>query len=154
MILYTIGYENHTAISLLTKLADLGVYYLADIRDWPYSRREGFSPGDLAVECNHRGLEYMPYRSLGVPHDLRIKGRKYGLESIGDEYLALLKQHDKQFASLVNLISGDTGPVCLMCYEWRHFTCHRSLLAELLAEHIPGLEVQHLSSLKQEGKCL
>lgn len=146
MILYTIGYENYsTGAVLVEQLDSLGIHYLADIRDWPFSRRLGFNAGELAALCIHYGLEYMAYRSLGVPKRLRIQGRNNGLQSIAQDYRNRLQAHSKSFEHLMKLVRFER-PVCLLCYEYRHFMCHRSLLAGLLAEHIPGLTIKNIGS--------
>ena len=145
MILFNIGYENHNKNSLSVRLRQHGVRFLADVRAYPVSCREGMSTGELRHLCKTHGMSYRDFSGLGVPASLRRQIRASGnFDLLRDEYLKLLDHRKKGLGLLRDLIAANEGRVCLFCYEHSHARCHRSVLALRLKEMIPGLIITDL----------
>src|SRR6202046_993394 len=69
--LFTIGYEQTPAKSVLDELERAGVKLLVDVRAVASSRRPGFSKTQLAAGLDARGISYVHLRGLGTPKDGR-----------------------------------------------------------------------------------
>src|SRR5690606_32345552 len=67
--LFTIGYEQTPAHSVLNELQRAGVRLLVDVRAVASSRRPGFSKTQLAAGLDARGIAYLHLRSLGTPKE-------------------------------------------------------------------------------------
>ena len=65
--LFTIGYEQTPAKSVLDELEQAGVKLLVDVRAIASSRRPGFSKSQLAAGLDERGISYVHLRGLGTP---------------------------------------------------------------------------------------
>jgi uncharacterized protein (DUF488 family) len=144
-ILYTIGYQRKPLATFIGQLRQAGVDAVIDVRlrntshlagytkrdDLAFLLREGFS---IAYE-HHPGLAPTPeildaYRddqdwTAYEPRFLRLLAERTA-EEVGREILARY-----------------LAP-CLLCRESTADHCHRRLVAEHWATHIPGLTVVHL----------
>ncbi|QIB35531.1 DUF488 family protein [Ancylobacter pratisalsi] len=144
--LFTIGYEQVSASSVLDTLADAGVGLLVDVRAVASSRRAGFSKSLLSAGVASRGMGYLHLRGLGTPAEGRQAaraGRHEEMRRIFAEHIATPTAQD-QLDELSRLVA--TGrPVCLLCYERHPEHCHRQIIAELICERI-GVPIQHLAA--------
>lgn len=144
--LFTIGYEQVSAASVLDTLADAGVGLLVDVRAVAASRRAGFSKSLLAAGVASRGIGYLHLRGLGTPSEGREAaraGRYEDMRRIFEAHIATPTARE-QLDELAGIVS--TGrPVCLLCYERHPDHCHRQIIAELICERT-GIEVQHLAA--------
>ena len=144
MNLFTIGYEGRTADELPRSVAASGITTVIDVRDLPLSRKRGFSKTALALLLAGSGVDYVHERGLGNPKPLRdhvkaggdwgwfaqvFRERLVGAGDALDHVLAIMRR-------------GEV--VCLLCYEADAKRCHRSLVADALAEKAHGLVVRHL----------
>lgn len=144
MKLFTIGYEGRTADELPASVAASGVTTVVDVRDLPLSRKRGFSKTALALLLSGSGVDYVHERGLGNPNPLRdhvkaggdwgwfaevFRERLVGAGDALDHVLSIMRR-------------GEV--VCLLCYEADAARCHRSLVADALAERADGLVVRHL----------
>ncbi len=73
--LFTIGYEQTPAKSVLDELEAAGVKLLVDVRAVASSRRPGFSKNQLAAGLDERGISYLHLRGLGTPKSGREAAR-------------------------------------------------------------------------------
>ena len=73
--LFTIGYEQTPARSVLDELEKAGVKLLVDVRAVASSRRAGFSKNQLAAGLDERGIAYLHLRGLGTPKEGRLAAR-------------------------------------------------------------------------------
>src|SRR5579862_3054691 len=73
--LFTIGYEQTPAKSVLDELEQAGVKLLVDVRAVASSRRPGFSKSQLAAGLDERGIAYVHLRGLGTPKEGRLAAR-------------------------------------------------------------------------------
>jgi len=142
---YTIGYERRPLSGLIGALRQAGVDAVIDVRlrntsqlagytkkaDFAFLLQEGFgiayehhpelAPTDEILDAIHADHDWAGYES-------RFRGllAERRTESVGRDILA--RYH---------------AP-CLLCLEANPDQCHRHLVAERWAEHIPALKIVHL----------
>ena len=142
--LFTVGYQGQGADALSDSIAAAGVTTLVDVRDLPFSRKRGFSKTALAALLSASGVEYVHERRLGNPKPLRdhVKsGGDWGW--FADAFRERLAVADDALDSVLAIIErGEV--VCLLCFEADASRCHKSLIADALAERGDGLTVRHL----------
>ncbi len=141
--LATIGYEGAALDDFLATLREGGVAILIDIRQVPTSRRAGYSKVRLRAAVEGAGIRYVHLVGLGDPRegrDAARQGRMVEFRQIFARHMRTAEaQADLQTAA--DLAHG--GGVCLLCYERQPDFCHRSIVADALAQRI-GVEVRHL----------
>jgi len=133
--LFTIGYEQTPAKSVLDELEQAGVTLLVDVRAVASSRRPGFSKSQLAAGLDERGISYVHLRGLGTPKEGRLAARAGQYETLQKIYAKHLKtpQAKEELDELSALVKK-SGPVCILCYERDHLHCHRRWIAEIIEE--------------------
>jgi len=142
--LFTIGYEQTPAKSVLDELEAAGVKLLVDVRAVASSRRPGFSKSQLAAGLDERGIGYVHLRGLGTPKEGREAARSGNIAQLEKVYSAHLKtlQAREQMDELAALIDT-AGPVCILCYERDHTHCHRRWIAEIIEDR-KGVATENL----------
>jgi uncharacterized protein (DUF488 family) len=142
--LFTIGYEQTPAKSVLDELEQAGVKLLVDVRAVASSRRPGFSKNQLAAGLDERGISYLHLRGLGTPKDGREAARSGKFDTLHRIYAAHLKtsQAREELDELASLVQK-AGPVCILCYERDHLHCHRQWIAEII-EARDGVKIENL----------
>jgi uncharacterized protein (DUF488 family) len=148
--LATIGYENATVQTFLAALREAGVELLVDVRALATSRRPGFAKTRLSANLAEAGIEYLHLRRLGTPAEGRAAaraGRYDELRSVFAAHLATPAAQE-ELELLADLVRRGRR-VCLMCLEADPEHCHRSLVADALAERLP-LQVRHLHPDERE----
>ncbi len=141
--LCTIGYEGTTVALVVAAMQRAGVRHLIDLRAVPSSRKPGFSRRQLEATVLEAGLRYTHLRALGTPKPGRDAARKGDAATMRRIYGAHLKEPDAQAALAEAAAIAAAEPSCLLCFERDHETCHRSIVAGLLAAE-SGAEVEHL----------
>ena len=133
--LFTIGYEQTPAKSVLDELEQAGVKLLVDVRAVASSRRPGFSKSQLAAGLDERGISYVHLRGLGTPKEGRLAARAGQYETLQKIYARHLKtpQAREELDELSALVK-QSGPVCILCYERDHLHCHRRWIAEIIED--------------------
>jgi uncharacterized protein (DUF488 family) len=142
--LYTIGYEDTTVRQFLAALREADIQLLVDVRAVAASRRPGFAKTRLAANLSEAGIDYLHLRSVGTPADGRAAaraGRHAEMRAIFMEHLAT-PQAQEGLDDLGQLVRGGR-PVCILCLEADPTHCHRTMVAEALAERMP-LRIVHL----------
>jgi uncharacterized protein (DUF488 family) len=130
----TIGYEGSTIEGFVAALRRASIDVLIDVRDLPLSRKKGFSKNSLAQILADADIEYVHLKGLGDPKDGRLAARagKYDL------FQKIFGRHMQTDIALRDLeIAADLvreRRACLMCFECDHGHCHRSIVADLLAQ--------------------
>jgi uncharacterized protein (DUF488 family) len=142
--LFTIGYEQTPAKSVLDELEAAGVKLLVDVRAVASSRRPGFSKNQLAAGLDARGISYLHLRGLGTPKSGREAARSGNFAVLHKIYAAHLKtaQAKEQMDELAALVKK-SGPVCILCYERDHAHCHRQWIAEIIEDR-DGVRIENL----------
>lgn len=144
--LFTIGYEQTPAKSVLDELEQAGVKLLVDVRAVASSRRPGFSKSQLAAGLDERGISYVHLRGLGTPKDGRLAARAGQYETLQKIYTKHLKtpQAKEELDELSALVKK-SGPVCILCYERDHLHCHRRWIAEIIKDR-DGVRIENLAA--------
>lgn len=142
--IFTIGYERATPGGLVATLRAAGVETLIDIRAVARSRRPGFSKGALSAAAAEAGIDYVHLRGLGTP----VEGREANRAGRYDDFEAIFRSHMKSEEAQADLsraaVLASGARICLLCLEADAAHCHRSIVADMLAERL-GLSVAHLS---------
>jgi uncharacterized protein (DUF488 family) len=141
--LRTIGYEASNFDRVRDALLADGVRLLVDVRAVAASRKAGFSKRLLAAGLAEAGIGYVHLRPLGTPkpgRDAVRRGDVATMRRIFAEHMTA-DQPQAALAEAVALISST--PACLLCFERDHRTCHRSLVAEMVAAQT-GQAIVHL----------
>ena len=143
--LFTIGYEQTPAKTVLDELEHAGVKLLVDVRAVASSRRPGFSKNQLAAALDERGIAYLHLRGLGTPKTGREAARSGKFDLLQKIYSAHLKttQAREELDELSSLVKK-SGPVCILCYERDHAHCHRRWIAEIIKDR-DGVRIENLA---------
>jgi uncharacterized protein (DUF488 family) len=141
----TIGYESATVRSFLDALKVAGVELLVDVRAVASSRRPGFAKTKLSANLNEAGIDYLHLRALGTPADGRAAaraGRHEEMKAIFLEHLAT-PEAQAELETLAELVRAGRR-VALLCLEANPEHCHRTLVANALAEKVK-VRIDHLA---------
>jgi uncharacterized protein (DUF488 family) len=142
--IFTIGYEQSRPESVLDALKKAKVQILIDTRAVAASRKPGFSKSALAASLNEAGIVYVHLKKLGTPADGRAAARAGRMEALWRIYDKHLTTHDaiEAMDELLAIVASGKR-VCLLCFERDPAHCHRSRIAELVAERT-GVGVDNL----------
>lgn len=120
----SVGYERRSIDELIQILKIQGIRRLLDIREYPHSRKKGFSKTSLSETLKGAGIEYVHLREAGNPY---FKQRDL------TQCLALYRAYLDDHLELVEQIASEIrGVTAVLCYERRHQDCHRSILISAL----------------------
>lgn len=139
-VLYLTGYENDTVNSFLKKLKYNGITRVIDVREYPLSRKRGFSKLELEKILNRSNIKYTHIQPLGSPRDIRQQ-----LKTNGDyitffkNYRFYIKNKHIELQRVLNYTVTDK--VCVMCLEKDCDLCHRTILADEILKIQPALQV-------------
>jgi uncharacterized protein (DUF488 family) len=103
---------------------------VADVRDLPLSRKKGFSKSALSELLEKNKIDYINYRELGTPKELRtflFQTRDY--ETYFKKYKNIVAKNLAAIDTILDTIK-DGKNVALLCYEKDPSTCHRSVVAD------------------------
>jgi uncharacterized protein (DUF488 family) len=132
--LLTIGYEGSTIDAVLHTLEAGQVGLLIDVRALPQSRKPGFSKRQLAAGLDERGMRYVHLQGLGTPKPGRDAVRAGHVAAMHRIFQAHM-QSDRAQADLASATDlARSARACLLCFERDHAACHRSIVAEMIAE--------------------
>lgn len=134
----TVGYQGATVHTFLDALRNAGVDLLVDVRAVASSRRPGFSKSALAANLQGAGIDYLHFRDLGTPAAGRRAARAGRHDEMRGIFLRHLKTHEAQaeLHALADIVRGGRR-VCLLCFEADAAHCHRTIVAESLADLVP-----------------
>lgn len=134
--IFTVGYEKRDGEALMSLLRDAGIEVLADIREKPMSRLPDFRATSLRQLCMEAGIEYQGWAQLGSTEDQRERLKKTGDFST---FAKQFRKHvDKFCENEIDQLAkvARNKAVALLCYEREHEDCHRSIVADLLADRL------------------
>jgi uncharacterized protein (DUF488 family) len=139
-----VGYQAATVAEFLRTLRQSGVELLVDVRAVASSRRPGFSKSRLAGNLAESNIGYVHLRELGTPAAGRAAARAGAHARMRAIFRRHLATHEAQagLAELEELVRAGRR-VCLLCFEADPAHCHRTLVADALAERLP-IEILHL----------
>jgi uncharacterized protein (DUF488 family) len=131
--IHTIGYQQRNGEELARALVAARVEFLVDVRAVPMSRKPDFRKNRLATLMQEAGIRYVGMPGLGTPKFLRDKlatDGNYG--EFFDRFRHHLESVQVHVESLARLT--DRKRVSLMCFERDPAECHRSAIADRIAE--------------------
>lgn len=143
-ILYTIGYEGQDIDEFISRLKEVGITRLIDVREIPLSRKRGFSKSALKQRLEDENVEYVHYKALGSPTDIRHKLRE------DQNYNHFFEAFSNYLSGKMDVIEDvyqhlSNGVNCLMCFEHNHEECHRLSVAKKIKEYDGnGLLIKHI----------
>ncbi len=131
--LFTIGYEKRSIEDMLWLLRAHDVECVVDVRLKPWSRKPGFSKTKLAASLADGGVDYVHAGGLGNPPEIRelyLAGKPEAGHRAYRRHLS-----NGASAALEGIIAslGDKR-VALLCLERDSRVCHRSVVAQMIAE--------------------
>lgn len=144
MTLYTLGFTGKSAEQFFELLLTVNAEKLIDIRINRTSQLSGFTKEkDLEFFLRHLSkLTYEVREDLAPTKDLLSRYRDGLLD---------WKEYEEKYISLItsrgvlnNISSDDFDRVVLLCSEDSAEECHRRILAEMIVEKYPSLEISHL----------
>jgi uncharacterized protein (DUF488 family) len=141
---YTAGHSNKPVEALLDLLLGAGIEILADVRQFPASRRNPqFNRGALEKSLGEHGIEYRHFRDLGGRRAPQPDSRNSGLRNEAFRGYADYMQTPAFEGAIEELLEvAKDKRTAVMCAEALPWRCHRSLLADALAAR--GVAVVHL----------
>ncbi|MFC1465351.1 MAG: DUF488 family protein [Candidatus Brachytrichaceae bacterium NZ_4S206] len=145
MYVFTLGYQGLSLERFVGILEEHHVDILIDVRDYPYSRKPGFSQVSLQHSLESRGIRYFHVKALGAPKSIRDAYRR---SADWTRYSTDYKKYlSSQMRDLVQVMRLATSKICcLMCFEANPNQCHRLYVAAELERLSSGkLQVIHLT---------
>ncbi|WP_424358867.1 DUF488 family protein [Methanocella sp. MCL-LM] len=130
---YTVGYERLSLEDLFLLLKDNGVRCLVDVREAPWSQVPDYRKATLEEKLPElsRFYEYeIKYVSMPSVGNVFRKNDLSDLE-INESYRQHIVRKEAELETLHGLITK--SKTALMCYEADPDSCHRSVLASVLA---------------------
>ena len=144
MNLYTIGFTGKSAEQFFTLVSETKASRLIDIRINRTSQLAGFAKEqDLKFFIPElTNMDYVVREDLAPTKDLLASYRRQDIawEQFAERYEQLLRERVLQNA----LSREDFSNSILLCSEKEPEKCHRTLLANILIEQFPSLEIVNL----------
>ena len=141
---FTIGFTKKSAESFFTKLHEVGVQRVLDVRLHNSSQLAGFAKlPDLEFFLKGLfGIEYLHLEELAPTKDIldAYKKHKGDWSVYESEYLALLDKRSVESSVPADLLAGG----CLLCSEHLPEHCHRRVALDYLQQKWGKLAVTHL----------
>lgn len=133
--LWTIGYTGFSIDEFSQELAGHGVECLIDIREFPISRKAGFSKSALRQNLENVGIAYHHYRLLGSPRHLRHELWRTGNY---ERFFGRVHRHiaspdaTNEIREVIRI--ARQASTCLMCCcpDWQF--CHRKCVVEAISK--------------------
>jgi uncharacterized protein (DUF488 family) len=133
-MLYTFGYEGLDIDSFISRLKEVGIKTIVDVRQLPLSRKKGFSKRSFATALADVGIAYSHWPMLGCPKVIRDT---YKADADWKRYTssfnAYLREQDSTIRELATAVRGTTA--CLICFEADYSFCHRTFVARAAHRH-------------------
>lgn len=131
---YTCGYQGMSIDSFLNSLLKRGISRIIDVRSNPVSRQYGYHKKTFSLLADYVGIEYLHYPQVGIPKHLRSDlNTKEDYEKLFDLYEAeVLPKQRSNICALADVMADK--PSVLVCFEHDHEFCHRSRLAQAVAQ--------------------
>lgn len=143
--IYTIGHTQKSLERFVGLLQEAGVDAVIDVRLRNTSQLAGFAKRDDLAFLLRKGfhIEYEHHPELAPTAEILDAYKAEGDWPVYEQdFLPLLAERDAETLGR-ELLARYRHP-CLLCAEPTADHCHRRLVAEWWAEHIPEVEVVHL----------
>ncbi|WP_018153489.1 DUF488 domain-containing protein [Methanothermococcus thermolithotrophicus] len=141
-VIYTVGYEGKSIDDFINILKKEHIDVLIDVREYPLSRKKGFSKTALSNYLESNGIKYIHMKLLGSPKPLRdrLKSKSISFKEFATQYIKYVRTQDETLSILEDYASSHK--CVLMCYEKDWEVCHRNLIANILCSR--GFGVIHI----------
>ncbi|WP_460147607.1 DUF488 domain-containing protein [Pseudomonas sp. H2_H03] len=141
--LYTAGYEGLSLNAFIARLKQAGIDKVLDVREYPLSRKKGFSNNAFAQCLAAEGIAYEHSRALGCPKPIR---KQYKEDGDWAAYACGFRAYIRTQGTVLKALVCSTADqrICMVCYEADAAFCHRSLIAEAAQGLDSSLQTQHL----------
>ncbi len=146
MRLCTVGFSGKSARVFFELLREAGIQRLVDIRLHNTNQLAGFTKKDDLAYFLHAlcGIAYLHEPLLAPTEEMLREVRKAGRRGWAvyeRDFVRLLSERnlDERLPDLLLSV-----PTVMLCSEPTAEHCHRRLVAEYLAERVPGVEIVHL----------
>ncbi len=145
-MLYTIGYEGLSLEQFITVLKENDIKRIIDVREYPVSRKTGFSKNILNASLVFFDVDYTHIKNLGCPKEVR---NTYKLTQDWNDYRkgfnAYVKLQNDSLDEVFQLAEEKRS--ALLCFEANHNRCHRSLItAEMIRRY--KIDSHHIDIVK------
>lgn len=142
--LATIGYEGAALGDVLATLQAADIRLVIDVRALPISRRKGFAKSALSAALADAGIGYLHLKALGTPKAGRDAARSGDRATFSRIFAAQMASAEAvaDLARATELARAERA--CLLCFERDPAQCHRSIVADAIAES-GQLDIVHLS---------
>lgn len=140
---FTTGYEGLNLEDFVKKLVLNKVNVLIDVREIPWSRKNGFSKNKLIDRFKSEPITYLSFPELGSPQPTRNQLRT---DEDYKKFFAIYSSYVDEFKeSLVDILTLlKKRSVCLMCYEKDVSLCHRKIIVDKIQKMNGKLKIKHL----------
>jgi uncharacterized protein (DUF488 family) len=142
--LFTIGFTKTTAEGFFTRLRQVGVRRIVDVRLNNTGQLAGFSRrDDLAYFLRTiDAIEYVHQLKLAPTQEMlrAYRDGKCSWDEYARKIQVLLKRRQIEKSLRGDLRTGD----CLLCSEPTSVQCHRRIVAEYLQKHWGHVHIEHL----------
>ncbi len=144
-LVYTIGYQRKPLAALIGQLREAGVDAVIDVRLRNTSHLAGYTKQDdlafLLQEGFSIGYEHHP-ELAPTPEIFAAYREDHDWSAYEARFLPLLEE--RAAGSIGREILARYRAPCLLCAEPTAEHCHRRLVAEHWARHVPELTIIHL----------
>lgn len=144
MLIYTIGFSKKSLKDFISRLKQAEVRKVVDVRLNNTSQLAGYAKKeDLEYILSLVGIAYEHHPEL-APTDALLKNykeKRITWEDYEAEFLRTLS--GRRPLNSINW-ADESEPICFLCSEDKAARCHRRLVAEFYANHLPGLAIKHL----------
>ena len=141
--IYTVGYENATIDDFIATLKTVGIERVIDVREYPLSRKKGFSKNTLHALLEANDIEYVHLKGLGDPKDGREAARAGDYKKFFQIFSKHMKTAQAQSDLKIAIELAQAKVSCLLCYERKPEECHRTIVAEAIVADTE----QHISAI-------
>ena len=143
--LYTIGYQRKPLETFIGQLKDAGVDAVIDIRLRPTSQLDGYAKQDSLAFLLREGfgIAYEHHPELAPTAEL-LDGYRDDSDWPAYEAVFIPLMVERAAEEVGREVFAQYRSPCLLCFELTAEKCHRRLVAEYWASHLPELTIVHL----------
>src|SRR3546814_6815867 len=138
------GLEGAAVDEVIATLQAAYIRLVIDVRALPISRRKGFGKPALSAALADAGIGYLHLKALGTPKAGRDAARSGDRETFSRIFAAQMASAEAvaDLARAAELVKAERA--CLLCFERDPAQCHRSIVADAIAER----SEEHTSELQ------
>lgn len=142
--LYTFGYEGLDIDAFITRIREVGIQTVLDVRELPLSRKKGFSKSSFSERLGGANIAYLHAPTLGCPKAIRDRYRK---DSDWAEYTRAFHAYMANQVGTTRELAklSKATATCLVCFEADYTMCHRTYVARAALKQ-GGLPVMHITA--------